>query len=318
VVIVGAGFIAFTILDAVARHAARVRFVELAPQILPHMLDPQAAELLEAHLAERGIEVHKGTSPARIESSGGRRRLELASGETIECDRVVLATGIRPNLEFLEGSGIDTDHGILVDDHLRTSRDHVYAAGDVAQGPDLLSDRCRVQAIQPTAVDHGRVAGANMAGLDVVYSGSLTMNILAAQDLEACSFGLWEEDAREVTRIENPGNRIYRKYVWDGDRLVGGILVGPALAVSGTNDVGMLKGLIQTGVRLGPWKEYLVQNPMDLRRPYVASGAARELMNSTLLAGRASVGGGYRLPAAAAPRVRSPHHATLLSGTPPK
>jgi NAD(P)H-nitrite reductase large subunit len=269
--------------------------------------------VLEAQLAARGVEVRTQTRLEAIEAAGPRRRLRLSGGERIECDAVIFATGIAPNVECVAGSGIAVEHGILVDARMRTSAEGVFAAGDVAQGPDLLSTQRRVQAIQPVAVDHGRVAAANMAGRDVAYSGSLTMNVLAAQGLEAASFGRWEEEG-DVTRVANPANRIYRKLVWEGDRLVGGILVGPTLAVSGVNDLGMLKGLIQTGVRLGPWRAFLEENPLDLRRAFVASGAAPKLLESTLLAGRAAAGGGFRFPSLPARRPRSPHHATLLSG----
>ncbi len=313
VVIVGAGFIAFTVLDAVAKRADRVCFVEIEPQILPHMLDRPAAEIFSGFLAKRGIEAHTGIRVLGIESAGGRRRVVLSDDRALECDLVVLATGVAPNLEFLEGAGVDLDAGVAVDARMRTTRANVFAAGDVAAGPDLLGGPARVQAIQPTAVDHGRIAGANMAGLDVTYSGSLTMNILAAQDLEASSFGFWERDA-DVTRVSAPASDSYRKLVWDGDRIVGGILVGPTLSVSGVNDVGMLKGLVQTGVRLGPWKDYLTENPMDLRRAFLASGAAKELLGSTLLAGRASTGGGYRSGGLPPLRPRKPHHATLVTG----
>lgn len=313
VVIVGAGFIAFTILDAVAKRARRVTLLELEPRILPRMLDAPSAALLEAQLAAHGIEIRTRERLERIEAAGGRQHLVLSGREAIECDAVIFATGIAPNVECLAGSGIAVEHGILVDAHLRTSAPDVFAAGDVAQGPDLLSKERRVQAIQPVAVDHGRVAAANMAGSRVAYSGSLTMNVLAAQGLEAASFGRWEEEG-DVTRVANTANRIYRKYVWEDDRLVGGIFVGPTLAVSAVNDLGMLKGLIQTGVRLGPWRAYLEENPLDLRRAFVASGAAPALLESTLLAGRASAGGGFRFPSLPARRARSPHHATFLSG----
>jgi hypothetical protein len=76
----------------------------------------------------------------------------------------------------------------------------------------------------------------------------------------------------------------------------------------------MLKGLVQTGVRLGPWKGYLAENPMDLRRAFVASGAARKLLDASLLAGRASSGGGYRPGGLPPLRPRSSHHATLVTG----
>ncbi|MEN8181785.1 MAG: FAD-dependent oxidoreductase [Myxococcota bacterium] len=312
VVIVGAGFIAFTVLDAVAKRAKRVRFVEIEPRVLPRMLDPAAAAMVEARLAAVGIEVHKGVPVEALEAAGGRQRLTLAGGATLECDLAVMATGIQANTEFLEGSGVELDQAILVDEQLRTSRTNIYAAGDVAQGPDLFGGPRRVQAIQPVAVDHGRVAGANMAGAGIAYSGSLTVNILAAQGVEATSFGRWGEEG-EVTVVANPASHIYRRYVFEEDRLVGGILVGPTLAVSGLNDVGMLKGLVQTGVRLGPWKAYLSENPMELRRVFVASGAARELLESKLLAGRVT-GGGYRFPRLPARRPRPRHHASLVTG----
>lgn len=319
-VIVGAGFIAFTVLDAIAQRSERVSFVELEAQVLPHMLDAASAALMKQHLEDRGVEVRTGARLERIESREGRRRLQLAQGESLLCDAVIVAAGVSPNVEFLAGSGIELGAGpgagILVDDRLQTSAEGAYAAGDVAQAADLQTGELRVHAVQPTAVDHGRVAAANMAGVDARYAGSLVMNILSAQGLEACSFGDWRGAGRESTVVSNPRDRIYRKYVWEADALAGGILLGPSAAVSSGNDVGMLKGLIQTGVALGPWRTYLEENPLDLRRVYVASAAAEQLLQSTLLSGRVSTGGGYRFPPLSPRRQRSAHHATLLTGKP--
>ena len=154
-----------------------------------------------------------------------------------------------------------------------------------------------------------------MAGEPVLYAGSLLMNVLAAQGLEAASFGLWDADDLETTRVQSTTGRVYRKYVWQEDRLVGGIMLGSTQALSGQNDVGMLKGLIQTGVALGPWKDFLCENPLDLRRAFVASGAARQLASSSMLAGRVAKGGGFR-PGGGERRQRSPHHASLVPGAP--
>ena len=187
-VIVGAGFIAFTMLDAIVARSQKVTFIELEAQILPHMLDATSAELMKKYLEQRNIEIFTGTRLEKIEQAAGRRRLHLSRGagragsDTIECDALVIATGVQPNVEFLEGSAIELGgrpgDGVLVDQKMETSASHVYAAGDVAQGLDLLTGERRVHAIQPTAVDHGRVAGANMAGQSASYSGSLVMNIL--------------------------------------------------------------------------------------------------------------------------------------------
>jgi NAD(P)H-nitrite reductase large subunit len=320
-VIVGAGFIAFTILDAIAARSDRVTLLEIEDQVLPNMIDEKSSALMAEHLKQLGIEICTGARLEGIEQLADRRRLRLSGGSDLECDAVVIAAGVAPNVEFLQGSGIELGKGrgagVLVDERLQTSAEGVYAAGDVAEAADLQTGERRVHAVQPTAVDHGRVAAANMVGVDVRYAGSLIMNILAAQGLEACSFGDWRGADRETSVVESPANRIYRKYTWDGDVLVGGILVGPSAALSGTNDVGMLKGLIQSGVRIGPWKAYLEENPIDLRRVYAASGAAEILLESNLLTGRASVGGGFRFPALPALRKRSSHHETLLSGRAP-
>ena len=102
----------------------------------------------------------------------------------------------------------------------------------------------------------------------------------------------------------------------DGDVLVGGALVGPTHAVSGTNDAGMLKGLVQTGAPLGPWRGYLEETPLDLRRAFVESGAAERLLDTTLLAGRVSCGGGFRFQRPNPRRALSPHDATLVKDAP--
>ena len=283
VVFIGAGFIGFIVLNAVYKIGCRLSVVELEDQILPRMLDQQGAVLVERWLLEKGIEVYTGTTVHAIEGlPSGRKNLRLKDGRALTADLVIMATGIRANVDLVKGSGIATHQGILVNDRLETNVSNVYAAGDVAEGPDLLGGRA-VHAIQPTAEDHGRIAGANMAGLDLRYRGSLLMNILDVAGLHCVSFGLWKNDGRETTVLVNPSRPIYRKLLWEEDRVVGAIFVGPVDDTSMLNDIGMVKGLIQTKVPLGQWKGYIQKNPLDIRRPYVASGAPAKLLNNTLL-----------------------------------
>jgi len=198
-----------------------------------------------------------------------------------------------------------TDKGILVNERMQTNYPHVYAAGDVAQGLDLLGGPPAVHAIQPTAVDHGRVAGANMAGQDVRYSGSLLMNVLDACGLQCASFGRWS-DAAEAMTIRNPDRPVYRQLLWDGDRLSGAIFLGPANDLGMLNDVGMVKGMIQTQTPLGEWKQFLAENPFDIRRPYIAARVAEKLVGATLL-GRPSKPRQYRFAnVQPAPQVTQP------------
>ncbi len=283
VVFVGAGFIGFIVLNALAKVGCDLRVVEVEPQILPRMLDRRSALLATKWLEKKGITCDVGVRAAEISDRGGQKVVTLSDGRSLTCDLVVIAVGVRPNLDLVKDSGIGTTYGILVDDHLRTNIPDVYAAGDVAEGIDLSTGTPAVHAIQPTAVEHGRVAGANMAGRAVAYAGSLGMNILDVVKLQTASFGLWRDDGKETTVVENASRPAYRKLVWDEDRIVGAIFLGPAADVALLNDVGMVKGLIQTRTPLGEWKAYVQKNPMDIRRPYVASKAAVRLLDQTLL-----------------------------------
>jgi NAD(P)H-nitrite reductase large subunit len=283
VVMVGAGFIAFTILNAVLALGARLTIVEIASQILPRMIDPAGAEVVEAWLRRHGVEVWTGATLTGIAQANGRRRLAFQSGAELDADVVIMATGIRVNLAWLEGSGIRVNRGVVVDDYLRSNVPNVYAAGDVAEGRDLVTGEPDVHAIEPTAMEHGRVAGANMAGRDVAYRGSLLMNILDVCHLDVASFGRWDDPAAEVAVGTRPDRQAYRKLLWRGERLTGAMLIGRADDVWTTNDVGMLKGLIQSGAPLGSFKARLGRNPFDVKPAFVATGTTARLLPETVL-----------------------------------
>ncbi len=283
VVMVGAGFIAFTILNSILSLDAKLTIVEIAPRILPRMVDDTGAALVEAWLRKHGVRILTGATLTRIEVARGKKRLKFKKGSDLLADLVIMATGIKPNLEWLQGSGIRMNHGILVDDHLRSSVPSVYAAGDVAEGKDGVTGGHVVHAIEPTAMEHGRVVGANMAGRDVAYRGSLNMNIVEVCRLDVASFGAWDDPRAEAFAGHRPERSAYRKLCWSGDRLTGAIIIGQAGDIWTTNDVGMLKGLVQTGVRLGAWKEHLRRNPFDVKPAFIASRTTARLLPETIL-----------------------------------
>jgi NAD(P)H-nitrite reductase large subunit len=292
VVFVGAGFIGFIVLNAMYKRGWKLHVVEIADLVLPRMLDRDAARLVESWLQKKNVALHLGTTVKQITANGPRKRLILGDGTSLDADLVIVATGIRPNVDLVQGSGILTADGIQVNDRMQTNFSFIYAAGDVAQGPDLYGDRPAVHAIQPTAIDHGRVAGANMAGREVHYPGSLLMNILDACGLQCASFGRWGE-ATEAMTIHNPDRPVYRKLLWTGDRITGAVFLGPASDLGMLNDVGMVKGILQTRTPLGPWKEFLRENPFDIRRPYIAAKVAQQLAG-TMLLGRPAKARQYR------------------------
>jgi NAD(P)H-nitrite reductase large subunit len=283
VVMIGAGFISFTILNSILALGAKLTIVELAPRILPRMVDDAGAKVIEDWLQAHGVAVRTNVKVTKIEDARGKKRLKFASGADVVCDVVVMATGIKTNLEWLKGAGVPIKQGIVVDDHLRSSIPNVYAAGDVAEGRDLVSGQPALHAIEPTAQEHGRVVGANMAGKDVAYKGSLIINIVEVCHLDAASFGAWDNAKAETIVGVKRDRSAYRKYLFTGDRLTGAIIIGRSGDVWTTNDVGMLKGLVQTGVPLGRLKDYLKAHPFDVKTAYIAAGTAGMLLPETVL-----------------------------------
>jgi NAD(P)H-nitrite reductase large subunit len=283
VVMVGAGFISFTILNSILALGAKLTVVELAPRILPRMVDATGAELVEGWLKAHGVTVRTNVKLARIEDAKDRKRLKFSAGPDLVADVVIMATGIRTNLEWLKGAGVEVKQGVVVDDHLRSNVPNVYAAGDVAQGRDLISGEAAVHAIEPTAQEHGRVAGANMAGQDVRYRGSLIINIVEVCHLDAASFGAWDDTKAEAISGLRKDRNAYRKLLFSGERLTGAIIIGRSNDIWTTNDVGMLKGLVQTGQPLGRFKEHLRRNPFDVKLAFIASKTTATLLPETVL-----------------------------------
>lgn len=290
VVLVGAGFIAFTILNSLVRLGVRLTVIELAPTILPRMIDATGAAMVTRWLEQHGVAVRTGVRLASIEEVEGRKRLNLEGGDHLPADVVIMATGIRANLEWLQDSGLDMDRGVLVDDHLRTSAPNVYAAGDIAEAFDRVTGERALHAIEPAAMEHGRIAGANMAGLDRAHRGTVLMNIVDVLDLEIASFGAWDDPAAESVAVEKAQQWGYRRLLFGGggDRLTGAIIIGISDHLWATNDVGILKGLVHSGQSLGAWKQAMLDNPWEVKRPFVATGNVNRLLPETVL-GRPSI-----------------------------
>ena len=264
VVLMGAGFIGCIVLEALAARGVDLVVVEMADRMLPRMMDETGGAMIARWCESRGVRVRTGTRVTEIVRSNGVLALSVDQGDPIEADLVVCATGVSPNTGFLEGSGIECADGILVDHRLRTSAGDVYAAGDVAQGPDFSTGRQAVHAIQPTAVEHGRIAALNMAGAQTGFRGSLSMNVLNTLGLVSSSFGLWMgADGGERSVAADEARSRYLRLEFEEDRIVG------ALALGLTQHVGVLRGLIQTGVRLGAWMEKLREDPNLVMNAYL-------------------------------------------------
>ena len=268
----GAGFIGCIILEALAARGAELVVVEMGDRMVPRMMPPRASELIHAWCERQGIRVITGARVAEIREAGGQLAVGLTDGQSFTVDLVISATGVTPNADFLEGSGIACDQGVLVDERMETSVKGVFAAGDVSRAPEFDTDRRIAYAIQPTAVEQARVAALNMLGRETASPGALAMNVLDTLGLVSASFGQWHgvPHAQGGAWVEQRDEERFRylRLEFKDDRLIGATSVGL------TEHVGVIRGLIQGRVSLGEWKQRLLADPTRLMEAYLARAQA--------------------------------------------
>ncbi len=271
---VGAGFIGCIILESWVLRDVDLTVVEMGPRMVPRMLGEKAGGLLKTWCENKGVTVHTGTTVESIESSENELNVVLDNGNAYPADVVIVSTGVKPNVEFLQDIDINIEQGIEVDEFMQTSVADIYAAGDCAQGLDFSTGETAVHAVQPTATEHGRVAATNMAtNNSLPYKGSLNMNILDTLGLVTSSFGVWEGvDGGDSAEIYNPDNYQFINLQFKDDVLVGANTVGYH------EHLGVLRGLIESRVPLGVWKERLKDNPVGLMDAYI--GVTQEATGS--------------------------------------
>lgn len=267
VVLVGAGFIGCIILEALVVRGCKLTVVEREDRMVSRMLDTTAGGLLKRWCENKGVTVLTNTAVNQIEQKKKELSVSLDNGDAITAGLVITAAGVRSNVDFLNGSTIDTDQGILVDQYLQSNQEGVFAAGDVAQGRDFTTGGFAVQAIQPTAVEHGRIAATNMVKPDSLsYPGSLNMNVLDTLGLISISFGQWmgNADGDSAVLLDDAQYR-YLNLQFDGEYLTG------ASSLGHTQHMGVLRGLIRSRVPLGIWKKRLMDDPTRLMEAYLGS-----------------------------------------------
>ena len=264
----GAGFIGCIILEALASRGVELIVVEMGNRMVPRMMTEGAGGLIKKWCEKKGVKVFTSTKVEAIEKSGNSSnplKVKLSNGESLTVGLVISATGVRPNTEFLKGSGIVTDVGIKVDETMQTNVPGVYAAGDVAQAQEFYTGAQMVNAIQPNAADQARIAALNMAGKSARSQGTMAINVLNTLGLISSSFGQWMGVAGgDHTELVDEDNFRYMHLEFKDDILVGATSLGL------TQHVGVIRGLIQGKIRLGEWKDLLLKDPTRIMEAYLA------------------------------------------------
>jgi NAD(P)H-nitrite reductase large subunit len=258
--VIGGGLIGLKAAEALRHLGLEVSVVELAPRLLPAAADETASAVIEAHLRSHGLRIFTGNTVERIEGDEGQvRAVLLRSGERLLADMVIMAVGVRPNIEIVQRTSIQVRRGIVVDSHMRTSAPNVYAAGDAAEGYDLVMDENRLLPIWPAAYRQGAVAGANMAGEDKEYAGDFAMNSIELFHLPLISMGRLEapqEPGYEV--LSSSAENSCRKVI-----LKNGVIVG-ALFLREIDRAGIFNGLIRERMPVEAFKSELLSDDFGL------------------------------------------------------
>jgi len=272
----GAGFIGCIIMEALASRGVALTVVEMGDRMVPRMMGEGAGGMIKRWVETKGVKVHTSSRVEAIQKKGAALSVKLSNGQTVDADLVISATGVKPNIGFLQSSGVTCAHGVVTDEHLQTNVPGIYAAGDCAEALDLASGKHIVSAIQPNAADEAVCAGMNMAGKKMVMRGVTQINVLDTLGLVSASFGAWQGvKGGGHAELSDEGNCRYLRLEFDGDVLIGANSVGL------TEHVGVLRGLIQSRVRLGAWKDRLMQNPLALMEAYLACAQAQSAWGLT-------------------------------------
>lgn len=206
-VVIGGGFIGIEMAENLREVGVAVTLVEAAPHILAP-LDSEMSALAEAEMRRHGVTLVLGDGLTSIEETGSSAKVTLASGTQLEADMVISAIGVRPATDFIKGSGIELGPRghIVVDDHMRTTAENVYAAGDAVQVVDFVTGQLTAVPLAGPANKQGRIVADNIAGLDSVYHGTQGTSVIKVFSLTAASTGANE---RTLQRLNIPYVAVY-------------------------------------------------------------------------------------------------------------
>ncbi|QSZ28103.1 NAD(P)/FAD-dependent oxidoreductase [Aceticella autotrophica] len=255
-VIIGGGLIGFKAAEGLHDLGVDVTIVELSDRILSTILDKESAAIISERLIKDGIKIITNTTADKILGNEYITGVQLKNGEELQADNLIFAIGVVPNTEIVKNTSIKLNRGIIVDNKMKTNIDNIYAAGDVAEGYDMLIGGNRVVPIWPNAYLQGEIAGLNMIGIESVNKGTFPMNSIGYKDTYIITGGIInpQEEGYEILLKSDDTKKIYKKIIIKDNRLKGFILI---------NDIdraGIFTGLIRDSIDITPFKDCLLKD----------------------------------------------------------
>ena len=252
VAIIGAGFIGLEAVEAAKHRGKEVTVIQLQDRVLQEVFDKDITDLLEEELRESGVNLLLSETVVELIGDGKVSKVKTNKRE-IDADIVILATGVKPNTDFLKADEIKMlrNGAIVVDSYGRTSVEDVYSAGDCATINNLITGKEAYVPLATGANKLGRIVGENLAGQNNSFQGSMASSCIKVMNMEAARTGLSEKEVRDlgfdyktkfITDMNQtsyyPGReRIYVKLIYDAHTKViyGGQVAGYKDAVQRCN-----------------------------------------------------------------------------------
>lgn len=267
-VVLGAGLIGMHGAENLRHAGLDVTILEMCDQVLPGYFDARAASMIEAAFNNNGIRMLMGSRVVEVEPEGDGCRVKLENGNSLEAHLLLVATGVKPQLGYLAGTSVQSDQGILVDGRMRTSAEHIWAAGDVTQAADFYGDQPVMMGILPDAVTQGAIAAMDMSEDHALkpYVGGVPINTYTFFGQQAISIGQCMADAQleELTRTDDDNQR-YLKILLRENRLHG------ISSINEEMDAGIMWQLILREIDLTPVKEAFIARPLETGRALMSS-----------------------------------------------
>jgi phenylglyoxylate dehydrogenase epsilon subunit len=257
-IVLGAGLIGMHVAECLAEHGVKVKVAEMLPHVLPAYFDPDASHMIQGVLENHGITFFTGRRATGVVWKKNEVEVVLEGGEVLKANLLLVATGVKPRTSFLNGSGVETNGGIVVDNRMRTNVPNICAAGDVAAAKSFLTGEHGVNAILPNAAEQGKIAGGTMTGQEAEYEGWLPMNTFNFFGHLAISVGKAMPSEGDEVFVEKDGSgTAYRKIICKEDRLLGATFLDTDV------NTGVFQYLIRRRVEIGKHKEILVKTPRE-------------------------------------------------------
>jgi NAD(P)H-nitrite reductase large subunit len=224
VIVAGAGFIGLKAAEGLFGQVGSITVVDLADRVMASILDKQSADIVQTHMEQNNINFKLKTSVCEIYGKNNVSTVALSNNEILDCDILVIAVGVRPNIDIANTINLKTKDGIIVNEYMQTSKRDVYAAGDCVESLDLFSGDSKVFALWSSASNQGEVAGFNMASVEMKAPMVFAVNAISFFGLQLISAGVVNASTSNNIVLDLVKSELCRLNILN-DNLVGFVLI---------------------------------------------------------------------------------------------